>query len=196
MESAKSKAKLTRSTRPPKKARLASSLAHLLSLGIAALAAFPGVCEPATGAEPAKGDTKQVALGGGVTLELVYLPPGEFTLGSTPEEKEWAVGPEGGWTPGTGREKPEGDPRPARIKQGFWMARTEVSVGQFRLLSKSPAMSPTPKSPAAGHSALIRSGTDITSQRRWCIPGNKCRERVRATRIGRSRTWTSIPWYV
>ena len=53
-------------------------------------------------------------------------------MGSTPEEKAWAVGPEGGWIPGTGREKPEGDPRPARIKQGFWMGRTEVSVGQFR----------------------------------------------------------------
>jgi formylglycine-generating enzyme required for sulfatase activity len=90
------------------------------------------VGEPAKGVEPAQGDAKQVDLGGGVTLELVYLPPGEFTMGSTPEEKAWAVGPEGGWIPGTGREKPEGDPRPARIKQGFWMGRTEVSVGQFR----------------------------------------------------------------
>ena len=131
MESAKSKARLTPST-CPRKAFFRTSLAHLLPLGVLALAAFVWACAPAEGAEPAKGDSKQVDLGGGVTLELVYLPPGEFTMGSTPEEKAWAVGPEGGWIPGTGREKPEGEPRPARIKQAFWMGRTEVSVGQFR----------------------------------------------------------------
>jgi len=82
--------------------------------------------------EPKKGDAKQIDLGGGVKLEVVYIPPGEFMMGSTPEERAWATGIEGGATPGTSREKPEGDPRPARIKHGFWMARTETSVGQFR----------------------------------------------------------------
>ena len=82
--------------------------------------------------EPAKGTTKQVDLGGGVTLEVVYIPPGEFMMGSTPEERAWATGIEGGATPGTSREKPEGDPRTMRVKHGFWMARTETSVGQFR----------------------------------------------------------------
>ena len=82
--------------------------------------------------EPARGTTKSVELGGGVTLELVYVAPGEFIMGSTPEERAWATGIEGGATPGTSREQPEGDPRPVRIKHGFWMGRTEVSVGQFR----------------------------------------------------------------
>jgi formylglycine-generating enzyme required for sulfatase activity len=67
-----------------------------------------------------------------VSLEVVYLPPGDFMLGSTPEERAWATGIEGGAPPGTGRETPEGDPRVTKIKQGFWMGRTEVSVGQFR----------------------------------------------------------------
>jgi formylglycine-generating enzyme required for sulfatase activity len=83
-------------------------------------------------AEPKQGATKQVDLGGSAALELVYLPAGEFMMGSTPEERAWATGPEGGATPGTTREKPEGDPRLTRIKQGVWMGRTEVSVGQFR----------------------------------------------------------------
>jgi formylglycine-generating enzyme required for sulfatase activity len=86
----------------------------------------------ARAAEPKKGDVRQVDLGGGVTLEIIYIPPGEFQMGSTPEERQWATGMEGGWRPGTGREEPEGFLRPARVKQGFWMARTEVSVGQFR----------------------------------------------------------------
>ncbi len=131
MGTAESTSTLTPSTRP-RQARWGRSLAHLFSPGIAALAVLLWACVPAEGAEPAKGDAMQVDLGGDVTLELVYLPPGEFTMGSTPEEKAWAVGPEGGWIPGSGREEPEGDPRPARIKQGFWMGRTEVSVGQFR----------------------------------------------------------------
>ena len=82
--------------------------------------------------QPVQGTAQQVDLGEGVTLEVVYLPPGEFMLGSTPEERAWATGVEGGATPGTARESYEGEARPARIRHGFWMGRTEVSVGQFR----------------------------------------------------------------
>ncbi len=97
---------------------------------LAALWSFTS--SPVPGAEPGQGETKRVDLGGGVTLEVVYLPPGHFLMGSSAEERAWATGPEGGWKPGTGREEPEGNLRPAQIKHGFWMGRTEVSVGQFR----------------------------------------------------------------
>ena len=83
--------------------------------------------------EPVKGASKQLDLGGGVKLEVVYLPPGEFMMGSMAEEKAWATGIEGGAQPGTDRESFEGEqPRLTRVKNGFWMGRTEVSVGQFR----------------------------------------------------------------
>ena len=55
-------------------------------------------------ADPAPGDSRQADLGGGVKLEVVFIPPGEFLMGSTPEEKAWATGIEGGATPGTARE--------------------------------------------------------------------------------------------
>jgi hypothetical protein len=60
-------------------------------------------------AEPKTGDSNRIDLGDGVTLEVVYLPPGEFMMGSTPEEKQWATGIEGGAQPGTTRESFEGE---------------------------------------------------------------------------------------
>jgi len=87
----------------------------------------------AVAGEPTKGTTKKVDLGGDVTLELVFIPAGEFKMGSTAAEREWATGIEGGATPGTARETYEGErPRLMRVKDGFWMGRTEVSVGQFK----------------------------------------------------------------
>jgi formylglycine-generating enzyme required for sulfatase activity len=84
-------------------------------------------------AAPQPGTARQTDLGDGVSLELVYIPPGDFLMGSTPEEKAWAVGIEGGAQAGTERESYEGErPRPMRVSNAFWMGRTEVSVAQFR----------------------------------------------------------------
>jgi hypothetical protein len=63
----------------------------------------------ARGDEPAKGAVKRVDLGGEIKLEVVYIPPGEFLMGSTPEEKAWATGIEGGAQAGTDRESFEGE---------------------------------------------------------------------------------------
>ncbi len=83
--------------------------------------------------EPVQGAARLVDLGDEVSLELVYIPPGEFMMGSTPEEREWATGIEGGATPGTERESYEGEqPRRMQVRDGFWMGRTEVTMGQFR----------------------------------------------------------------
>jgi hypothetical protein len=59
--------------------------------------------------EPTKGDATRLDLGGGVPLEVVFIPPGEFMMGSTLEEKVWATGIEGGAQPGTTRESFEGN---------------------------------------------------------------------------------------
>ena len=113
-----------------------SNVSCTLSSAVALVAIIIEVSGPANAApaaEPAKGAAKQVDLGRDGTLELVYIPPGEFKMGSTPAERAWATGIEGGATPGTSRESYEGEqPRLMRVKDGFWMGRTEVSAGQFR----------------------------------------------------------------
>ena len=68
--------------------------------------------------EPTKGTAKQIHLNRDVTLEIVYIPPGEFKMGSTAAEKEWAVGQEGGakFSSGGGaREAFEGEPRTMQV---------------------------------------------------------------------------------
>ena len=83
--------------------------------------------------------TRVIDLGGEISMEVVYIEPGHFMMGSTKEEKIWATGWEGGAKPGPGlpgtgsRESYEGEePFWVEIKDGFWMGRTEVTVGQFR----------------------------------------------------------------
>ena len=53
----------------------------------------------------------------GVYIILVYIPPGEFIMGS-PETEE-------------GRKEDEGPQRKVKINQGFWMGKYEVTRGQL-----------------------------------------------------------------
>ncbi len=100
-------------------------------LGI--LSIFFVVLFPLGSVAQTKVSSKMLDLGSGVSLEVMYIPAGNFKMGSSPEEKAWATGIEGGATPGTERESYEGmQPRQMRVKDAFWMGRTEVTVGQFR----------------------------------------------------------------
>ncbi len=119
--------------------RLPRSMAHTLSFIGLGLLGLLFCAALTTGPSLAAEDkTRLVELGQGVTIELVSIPPGEFMMGSTPAEKAWATGIEGGAQPGTERESYEGEePRLMRVKEGFWMGRTEVSVGQFRRFAEA-----------------------------------------------------------
>jgi formylglycine-generating enzyme required for sulfatase activity len=92
------------------------------------------VCTAHAEDDPPQVGSLQVAkLAEDLSLELLYIPAGDFLMGSTPEEKKWATGIEGGAQAGTERESYEGkEPRPMRVAEGFWMGRTEVTHQQFR----------------------------------------------------------------
>ena len=84
---------------------------------------------PTLTANPKAGDVCALDLGGGVTLELMGIPPGEFMIGSTPEERARAraMG-----AAETSLENEGGQPRRAQIRNGFWIGRTELTVGQWQ----------------------------------------------------------------
>jgi len=64
------------------------------------------------------GDVMVVDLGGGVKLELVWIPPGSFMMGSPKGEP--------------GRDGDEGPQHRVRISHGFWMGKYEVTQRQWR----------------------------------------------------------------
>jgi len=65
----------------------------------------------------------------GISVLMVPVPAGEFSLGSTRQEREWASGPEGQGNPEDFLK--EGNvPRRSAVKSEFWIGRTEVTIGQ------------------------------------------------------------------
>ena len=75
---------------------------------------------------PKTGQEKIVDLGGGKTLELVWIPPGEFTMGSPDSE--------------SGRDSDEGPQHRVKITKGFWMGKYEVTQEQWQaVLGNNPS---------------------------------------------------------
>lgn len=71
------------------------------------------------------GDVQTVDLGGGVTLELVWIPPGTFMMGSPSSEAE--------------RDDDETQHQ-VTLTQGFWMGKYEVTQEQWeRVMGNNPS---------------------------------------------------------
>ncbi|MBI5395573.1 MAG: SUMF1/EgtB/PvdO family nonheme iron enzyme [Verrucomicrobia bacterium] len=67
-----------------------------------------------------------------IGMELVPIPPGEFMLGSTPEERDWERRPVDERLKEMFFQSEAEQPRKAVIRQTFWLGRTEVTVGQWK----------------------------------------------------------------
>ncbi len=77
---------------------------------------------------------KSVDIGGVGKITMVLIPPGEFLMGSTDEERarlvEEAKAADGGFS--IDRIPNEGPQHRVKITQPFWLSRHEVTRGQFR----------------------------------------------------------------
>ena len=72
--------------------------------------------------EPKFGDVKTVDLGGGVSLELVWCPPGGFLMGSPPSVGHLIVNHE--------------TQHRVTLTKGFWLGKTEVTQRQWAIVSE------------------------------------------------------------
>lgn len=66
------------------------------------------------------GDTRTVSLGDGVEIEFVWIPAGEFTMGTVSSEGSWMHRPE------------EGPQHNVNIARGFWIGKYEVTQRQYK----------------------------------------------------------------
>jgi formylglycine-generating enzyme required for sulfatase activity/serine/threonine protein kinase len=64
-----------------------------------------------------------------IGTELLYVAEGEFQMGSGPEERVWAAanGASANFVKSEGSQ-----PRKVAIRRGFWVGRTEVTIGQWK----------------------------------------------------------------
>ncbi|MEI7732722.1 MAG: SUMF1/EgtB/PvdO family nonheme iron enzyme [Verrucomicrobiota bacterium] len=73
------------------------------------------------------GEINRVDLGNGVELPVCHIAAGQFLMGSTKLEREWAA-----QVTGNVAFEGTGEPQVTRIAEKFWMGQTEVTVGQWR----------------------------------------------------------------
>lgn len=103
-------------------------------VGAIGLLVFLSSAVQAGGPEP--GQPNAVDLGGGKKIDMAWIPAGEFMMGSTAEEREWAAGPDGKGEAKSFQDEGS-EPQPMAVKQGFWLGRTEVTVAQWRMFNRA-----------------------------------------------------------
>ena len=79
-----------------------------------------------SGTQPS-GETDTFALPGDVTIEMVWIEPGTFVMGTT-EEQEQLLRSKGMWDGWFENEHPD---HPVTITQGFWLGKYEITQGQW-----------------------------------------------------------------
>ena len=117
-----------------------ASLARLslrdLGVVLDALVVTPSITSPPVTTTTKVGNNSGTILAGTVRknsigMELVWIPPGEFMMGSTEAEVDEAVS-QGNYTIQRNYYAQEMPKRKVTISEGFWMGRYEVTQGQWQ----------------------------------------------------------------
>jgi len=107
---------------------------------------------------------KTVDLGNGVAMEFVYIPAGEFMMGSPLNDKH--------------RDHDEGPQHQVKISQGFWMGVHEVTNAQYQQFVKESNYNGRPESNANYLRHILLEDERPEAARdypvRWVSWGNAC----------------------
>ena len=129
-------------------------------------------------ASPKDGDTKTMTLPGGVKMEMVYVAPGTFKMGSYGEDNE----------------KPVHD---VRITKGYWIGKYPVTQSQWKALASANGVSfakgePVPYFSTSGEGRDSVAGLDTSDFPMENISWDDCDKFVKALnrREGGGRTWS------
>jgi formylglycine-generating enzyme required for sulfatase activity len=87
-------------------------------MAVATGCATPGTGSSASIAHPVRGQPWSVPLAANTALPMSWIPPGNFTIGSPSSEP--------------GRKADEGPPTQVTLTQGFWLGKTEVTIGEWK----------------------------------------------------------------
>jgi formylglycine-generating enzyme required for sulfatase activity len=101
---------------------------RLVALGACALPALgagtessgPTPSAPPASSAPSSTPNRVIA---DLKLELIWVPPGTFRMGSEPEEPQ--------------RDQAEGPRMAVTLSKGFWLAKTELTQGQYEAFTKT-----------------------------------------------------------
>lgn len=99
---------------PPTDRASSFSSPHLHPLAVAAFAAMLVFAGYVRGAVPATGANHTVP---DLAIELIWIKPGSFRMGSSPDEAH--------------RHKAEGPAQMVTLSKGFWLGKTEVTQSQY-----------------------------------------------------------------
>jgi formylglycine-generating enzyme required for sulfatase activity len=111
-----------------------------------------------------------------VGAEMVAILPGEFMMGSTKEDREWAAKPENmnvtAPKAALKRLELEGEqpPRRAVIRNGFWLGRTEVTVGQWRKFAEATGYRTSAETKGSAFACEAKRGTGQVQGAYWRDP--------------------------
>ncbi len=125
------------------------------------------------------GDMKTFTLPGGVEMEMVYVEPGSFTMGSPESE--------------AGREKDETQHR-VTLTKGFWIGKYPVTQRQWQALVRANGVTfaegePTPYFSREGDGRDVVSGLDTSDFPMECISWDDCKALVDALNKNERGEW-------
>jgi formylglycine-generating enzyme required for sulfatase activity len=103
-----------------------------------------------------------------VGMKLRLIPPGEFQMGSTPEQIQLVLKHVADY--GVSHVKREGPTRPVRLAKPYYLGTCEVTVGQFRKFAEKTGYKTRPETDGVGSLGYKGDKLEVSKEFTWRNP--------------------------